>query len=97
MSKFIRTFLSLVMLVALAAPLVRADDDDIYDHVNQKLNADRDIHGRIKIDVKDGVVTLSGMVHDEKVKERATKLTKKVAGVKDVVNKIEIGEEKPPK
>jgi len=97
MSKYIRTFLCILMLAAMAAPLVHADDDDIYDHVNQKLNADRDIHGRITIAVKNGVVTLTGYVHDDKIKERATKLTKKVAGVKDVINKIELGEAGTPK
>jgi osmotically-inducible protein OsmY len=65
--------------------------------VNQKLNADIDIHGRVKIEVKNGVVTLTGMVHSEAAKSKATKLAKKVQGVKDVVNQMQIGDEKPPK
>ena len=97
----IRTLLSVVVVLALAAPLVytqssKAPSDDlIYDHVNEKLNADVDTHGRVKIDVKDGVVTLTGMVKNDKAKSRAEKLTKKVQGVKSVVNNIEIGEAKP--
>jgi osmotically-inducible protein OsmY len=37
------------------------------------------------------------MVHTEGAKSKATKLAKKVQGVKEVVNQIQIGEEKPPK
>jgi osmotically-inducible protein OsmY len=91
--------LAVLLLVSLAAPMLQAhkllDDDDIYDQVNRKLNNDSDIHGRIKIDVKNGVVTLTGNVGTEKVRSKAEKIVRKVQGVKDVVNKLEVGDERP--
>ena len=98
MTKRTQILAALFLISCLMAPmLLMADDDDIYDKVNQKLNADIDIHGRVKIEVKNGVVTLTGMVHTEGAKSKATKLAKKVQGVKEVINQIQIGEEKPPK
>ena len=102
MIALIRTAFCLLLALSLAAPILRAnplraDDDEIYDKVNQRLNADVDTHGRVKIEVKNGVVTLTGMVKNDKARSRAEKLTKKVSGVKDVVNKIEVGEPKPPR
>jgi osmotically-inducible protein OsmY len=91
--------LAVLLLAALAAPLLRAhtlvDDDDLYDKVNRKLNNDADIHGNIKIEVKNAVVTLTGNVGTEKVRSRAEKVARKVPGVKDVVNKLEVGDERP--
>jgi hyperosmotically inducible protein len=100
MTKRTQILAAIFLISCLMAPALMArpfDDDDIYDKVNQKLNADIDIHGRVKIAVKNGVVTLTGMVHTEGAKSKATKLAKKVQGVKDVINNMQIGEEKPPK
>jgi osmotically-inducible protein OsmY len=98
-TRILPAVLALVLLAALAAPLLRAhtllDDDDIYDKVNRKLNDDADVHGRIKIEVKNAVVTLTGSVGTEKVRAKAEKTVRKVPGVKDVVNKLVVGEEKP--
>ena len=69
-------------------------DDYINDSVRQKLAADALVKGGdLNVDVKDGVVTISGKVHDVKQKDKAERLAKKVNGVKSVVNKITI--EKP--
>jgi len=40
--------------------------------------------------VKDGVVTLAGKVHEQRQKDKAAGLAKKVHGVKSVVNNIKI-------
>ena len=40
------------------------------------------------IDVKEGVVTLSGKVRTQKQKDRAERVAKKVKGVAKVVNKL---------
>jgi len=66
-------------------------DDSITDQVLIKLAGDPVVNGGgLKVDVKNGVVTLSGAVMQQKQKERAEKITKKVKGVKQVVNHIEI-------
>ena len=46
--------------------------------------------GALAVESKQGVVTLGGTVETERQKDKATKLTKKVKGVKQVVNNIEI-------
>lgn len=105
MTRTVNIFLTAFLLACLVAPMLSAtvtpkllgDDDEIYDQVNRKLNNDADIHGRLKIEVKDGVVTLSGLVGTDKVRVKAEKIAKKVSGVKQVVNKIDVGSDKPPK
>jgi len=64
-------------------------DDMIYDRVRIKLAEDQVVKGgAVQVDVKNGVVTLSGAVELPKQKERATKLTRGVKGVKQVVNNL---------
>ena len=46
--------------------------------------------GALTVEVKDGVVTLSGPIETNKQKARAERLTRKVKGVKQVVNKLEL-------
>ena len=81
-------FLAVLIPVALAqkAPV---NDDTIYDQVRLKLASDPDVRGGgFEVQVKDGVVTLKGRVDKESFKQRAEKLTKKVKGVKSVVNQL---------
>jgi osmotically-inducible protein OsmY len=67
-------------------------DDTITDQVMIKLASDPVVKGGggIKVEVKQGVVTLSGAVEQDKQKEKAEKIAKKVKGVKQVVNNLEI-------
>jgi osmotically-inducible protein OsmY len=70
-------------------------DDRISDQVRMRLATDPDVKGgALDVAVKDGVVTIKGRVDTEKGKDRATKLTKKVKGVKEVDNELVVG---PPK
>ena len=68
-------------------------DDAIYDNVRIKLAGDREVKGGgedFKVEVKNGVVTLSGSIESQRLKDRAATLTKKVKGVKQVINNLEI-------
>jgi osmotically-inducible protein OsmY len=94
MSKF---FASLLAILLLAGPtLTAADkkpvtDDAIHDTVMNKLASDPVVKGgALNVEVKGGVVTLSGPVANERQKDKATKVVKKVKGVKDVVNNLTI-------
>jgi osmotically-inducible protein OsmY len=83
------------ILFLLAGVCLAADkpisDDLIVDQVRIKLSADAEVKGgALKVDSKQGVVTLDGTVETERQKSKATNLTKKVKGVKQVVNNIEI-------
>jgi osmotically-inducible protein OsmY len=88
---------SLVLFVTLLAPAFAAKpvtDDFVNDTIKQHLAADAVVKGgNIVVEVKDGVVTLSGKVQEAKQKDKAEKIAKRVAGVKSVVNKLTI--EKP--
>jgi len=50
--------------------------------------------GGIAVEVKQGVVTLSGTVELQVQIEKATKIAKKVKGVKEVINHLEIRNKK---
>jgi osmotically-inducible protein OsmY len=86
---------ALVVLLLLAGVCLAADkpitDDAIYDQVRIKLADDPVVKGGgIQVDVKQGVVTLSGTVELQDQIEKATKIAKKVKGVKQVVNHLEL-------
>ena len=59
--------------------------------VRLKLVSDPDVKGgALEVVVKDGVVTLRGAVTSERGQQKAERLTKKVKGVKSVVNELTI-------
>jgi osmotically-inducible protein OsmY len=75
--------------LSVGAATKATTDDAIYDHVREKLAVDQIVKGgALDVEVKDGVVTIKGKVDSEKRKEKATRIAKKVAGVKSVDNQI---------
>ena len=89
--------ISALMALFLAAGLCLAadkkppTDDMISDLVRLKLSGDPDVKGgTLDAISKNGVVTLTGTVETESQKNKATKLAKKVNGVKQVVNNLTI-------
>jgi len=95
-----KTVAALLALFVAAGLCLAADkqppgDGVINDNVMIKLASDQIVKGgALKVDVKDGVVTLSGQVENVKQKDRATKLAKQVKGVKQVINNINLKESK---
>jgi osmotically-inducible protein OsmY len=86
---------SSIVLFLLAGICLAADkaisDDAIYDKVRIALASDIDVKGgNLKVDVKQGVVTLTGSVEGDMQKDKAGHIAKKVKGVKKVVNNIEV-------
>jgi len=76
-----------VVLAQRSAPT----DDLITDNVRLKLASDPDVKGgAIQVDVRQGVVTLTGVVETQKIKMKAEKISRKVKGVKQVVNNLTI-------
>jgi hyperosmotically inducible protein len=93
--KLKRLLLPFIFLLTLAGAGVAANkpvtDDFLSDSIRSKLAADQVVKGgAINVDVKSGVVTLSGTVEEDKQKNKAEKIAKKVSGVKSVVNAIRI-------
>jgi hyperosmotically inducible periplasmic protein len=86
----------MLLLTAACLPAAKGgpkdlSDDAVYDMVRRKLANDRDIKGgTLKVDVKNGTVTLAGSVESEKFKQKAEKIARKTAGVKHVVNNITV-------
>jgi len=73
------------------AAVASTEDDRIVDQVRLKLAGDADVKGgNLEVISKDGAVTLKGRVENEKGKNKATKLAKKVKGVKSVDNQLSI-------
>jgi osmotically-inducible protein OsmY len=93
MKKFVLTVLFAGATCALAGQKhVPVTDDGIRDQVRMKLSIDQDVKGGAdEVTVKDGVVTIKGRVPSERGKNKATKLTKKVKGVKSVENELVVG------
>ena len=87
-------FLAMAMPVLPVAAQQAQDqpsDDRLYDEVRQVLTFDTDVRGAaIEVVVKNGDVVLRGRVRDEKAREKATKLAKKVKGVKSVKNELRL-------
>ena len=80
--------LFLVAGVCLAKDKV-VSDDSISDMVRLKLASDPDVKGgALAVTVKDGVVTIGGSVETQRQIDKATKVAKKVKGVKQVVNNL---------
>ena len=90
-----RTLVSFLLIFALVLPAVAAskqvDDNVLYDTVKRKLANDQVVKGGgLEVEVKAGAVTIKGSVEYESQKTRAEKLTKKVGGVKSVINQITV-------
>jgi osmotically-inducible protein OsmY len=96
-----KSLIALLLLLALASVCLAKDpkaitDDGIYDQVRLRLANDQVVKGgALDVDVKQGVVTLSGAVDLAEQRDRAPKLAKKVKGVKQVINKITLRSEVP--
>jgi osmotically-inducible protein OsmY len=87
--------ISLLLLIALIVPMLVAQgtptDDRIYDDVRRRLADDADVKGAaIEVTITKGAVTLKGRVHDERAREKATRITKKVKGVTTVDNQLKL-------
>jgi osmotically-inducible protein OsmY len=90
--RYIVAFLVLGSLQAWAQP---PSDAVTRDQVSLKLTLDSDVRGNgIQVTVQNGSVTLRGTVRDEKARQKAAKLVKKVKGVKSVDNQLRLPEER---
>ena len=75
----------------LAQAKSSSDDDRINDQVRLRLAEDRDVKGAaLDVKVEQGVVTLRGKVRSDKLKQKAERITRRVKGVKKVINELEI-------
>lgn len=94
-------------LIAVKSEAVEEAEDELDDDrpsdlslrtkVGAKLTADPQIRRfNIDIDVEDGVVALSGVVHDDLAKAEAEKIARNVDGVVDVRNELTVNEQDQP-
>jgi len=82
---------SLAPMLMAQANAVPSNDDHIYDEVRRRLADDADVKGgAIDVTVNNGAITLKGRVHDNKAKEKATRIAKRVKGVTTVDNQLKL-------
>ena len=94
MTKFAAVLLMLLLpaMTMLGAKEKNLSDDFVYDQVRRKLANDPDVKGgALEVTVKDGIVTLKGVLEKDGQKSKAEKLASKVRGVKKVINEIRLG------
>lgn len=73
----------------------RLSDGAITAKIKSKLTADPEINPfSIDVDTVDGVVTLTGRVADERRSEEAEKLARNTKGVREVRNRLKIGDQR---
>jgi hyperosmotically inducible protein len=93
--KLKRIFLPVVLFLTLVTGIFAAgkpvSDDFLTDTIRSKLASDTVVKGgAIEVEVHDGAVVLRGKVEEEKQKDKAEKIAKKVNGVKSVKNEIQL-------
>ncbi len=88
--KAVALLLALLLVGVMASAAQQAPtDDEIYDLVRRRLAGDPDVKGgAFDITVQNGVVTLKGAVRSEKGKKKADRLTRKIKGVRRVINEL---------
>ena len=80
-----------LIFAPLQAQKQKLTDDTIRDQVMVRLAGDPEIGGMpIDVDVREGVATLKGKVRNDKQKQKAEKVAKKVKGVTGVTNQLVI-------
>jgi osmotically-inducible protein OsmY len=93
MRLFCLAFLFVLVLTPLLADKDKTPitDDIIVDQVKVKLADDSEVGGQpIQVDAHGGTVVLTGKVTNDKLREKAEKIAKKVKGVIGVDNKLAI-------
>ena len=93
-----RSLILVTLLIGAVLPAAadKQSDDQLYDQVRMRLISDTTVQGgRIEVEVSEGVVKLSGRVRTSKAKEKATKVVKKIKGVKSVENQLVVDNATP--
>jgi osmotically-inducible protein OsmY len=77
--------------LAFGADTKPVTDDSLYDQVRMRLTQDPSVNGgALTVDVKQGVVKLQGKVRNERARQKAEKIVRKVKGVKSVDNQLQV-------
>lgn len=86
-----------VALISSTSPGCKSKpkDADVKSSVETALRANPETNG-LMVDVKDGVVTLTGDAKDEEAKTKAAELATAVKGVKSVQNNVSVTPSAPP-
>ena len=86
---FKKSALFLMLLLPVFAD--QKKDDEIHDTVARRLAGDPEVKGgALEVIVKDGVVTVKGIVRTDRAKSKAEKIAGKAKGVTKVINEIKV-------
>ena len=87
------TFIAVMILLGAvsASAQTALEDINIQDAIEDQFRLDHAVNANnIDISVSDGIVELTGKVNNLKAKERATRITRLVKGVRSVSNRIDV-------
>ncbi len=91
MHRLVCAVAALFLAISFCLAADQPSDNLINDQVRIRLAADADVKGgALEVNVAQGVVTMTGTVENQHAKDKATKLAKKVKGVKQVVNNLTV-------
>ena len=97
--QIIRSLLLIVAVASLSSPLTgcksKPKDADVKTAAEAALATNPDLNG-LRVDVKDGVATISGEVKDASAQAAAQTAVAAVKGVKSVQNNVSIAATPPP-
>jgi len=91
-----KSLVPVLLIFLLVVPLLlvaqgNPNDDRIYDEVRRRLADDVDVRGgALDVTVANGAITLKGRVRDQKARDKATRLAKRVKGVTTVDNQLKL-------
>src|SRR6266496_4040620 len=89
--KLVCALAALFLAISFCMAADQPTDNLISDRVRIKLAGDPEVKGgALEVTVAQGVVTITGNVESQRAKDKATKLAKKIKGVKQVVNNINV-------
>jgi hyperosmotically inducible protein len=77
-----------------AAKAINSDVDKSIDKLMDAVLIQNHLHREVKYSTKDGVVTLTGEVNSQKVRDRAQQLAASLPNVQQVVNEIQVKNQK---
>jgi hypothetical protein len=91
-SLYLTTLVLLTVFFAAVGCTKAPNDQQISSDIQNKLNADSGLQGKqLGVQSEAGTVTLSGAVDNENEREAAARYAASVAGVKQVVNNLQVG------
>jgi hypothetical protein len=95
-SQHLYVYVFVIVLTFASSCARKPDDAKISSDIQNKFSQDSGLSGKqLTVQADNGVVTLAGIVDNETQREAASRQAASIAGVKEVVNNLQVGNAKP--